>query len=243
VSAPQRLRRPDPERTEPLRHWSKLYRTPDSWNLRDGQDEAPSSAEAATESWNDVVAEGVAVGYRVIEEQIRHGQRVAEQLSDASYGPAMIAGDVREATERMIRYSADLVALWMEFVNSTMGSGELLRPLAAAWQQRGDGQRPASEPGATAAVAIDVCSSRPVRVSVDLKPGAARRPLVVHGLRAVQADKPVLTEVTFEPAREGEPATVRLRVPEGHPAGLYTGVIVDQQSGEPLGTLSARVSE
>jgi hypothetical protein len=242
VSRGQRLRRPDPERTEPLRDWAKLYRAPDSWNPREAPGEAPR-AEAAPESWRDVVAEGVAVGYRVIEDQIRQGQRVAEQLNEASYGAEAMTGDVREATERMIRYSADLFALWLDFVNSTVTNGDFLRTLAAAWQPRAGGHPTSAGPGAPAAMAVDIRSARPVRVCVELKPSAAGRPLALDALRAMRRDTPPLTDVKFEPNGDAGQVALRLCVPDGYPAGVYTGVVVDEESGEALGTVSARLAE
>jgi hypothetical protein len=223
-----------------------MYRTTESWNRREpgSAAEAAAGAEGNGESWQDVVAEGVAVGYRVIEEQISQGKRVAEQISEASYGPAAMTGDVREAAERLMRYSADLVALWMEFVNASMANGDLLRTLSSAWPQPAAGA--AAQPtngGGPTALAVEIASTRPVRVHFDLKPCAAGRPLATHGLRALEIDKPPLTEIAFETDRAGGPVALRLRVPEGQPPGLYTGVVVDQQSGEPLGTLTARLAE
>lgn len=249
MSGTDRLHRPDPQRTGPFRQWAMMYRTQDSWNRRDPataetNGAEPNGAEANGESWQDVVSEGVAVGYRVIEEQISQGKRVAEQISQASYGPAAMTGDVREATERLVRYSADLVALWMEFVNASLANGDLLRTLSAAWPQPGAGAAPGTPAaGAPTAFDIEIASTRPVRVSVDLKPGAAGRCLATHGLRALESEKPPLTEIAFATERAGGPAVLRLRVPEGQPAGLYTGVVIDQQSGEPLGTLTARLAE
>jgi hypothetical protein len=243
VNGPERLRRPDPERTEPLRRWSSLYRAPDSWNPRDAPAAAEPEREEKADSWSDVVAEGVAVGYRVIEEQIRQGQRVAEQFSDASYGPAAMSGDLREASERMVRYSADLVALWLDFVNSTMANGDLLRGLSTTLQPGGATPRATAEPAATTNFAAEIRSTRAVRVSVELKAGSAGRAIAAHALRALEEDKPALTDVACEGGRDGGPLTVRLRVPDGQPAGLYTGVIADRQTGEPVGTLSARLME
>ena len=247
-----RLHREDPQRTEPLRQWSTLYRSPDSWDPRPHPDTAADTAADASgaasdpdqrDTWHDVVAEGVAVGYRVIEEQIRQGQRVAEQLGDASYGPGAMSGDVREATERMVRYSADLVALWLDFVNATFGNGDLLRSLSAGWAPNGG--TPAAPPPPTVrapAVAIEVASRQPLRVSLDLQPGAAARPLVVQPLRALAPEIAALTDVAFVQGGDAGPPTLRVRVPEDQPPGVYAGAVVDGDSGEPLGTLTARVS-
>jgi hypothetical protein len=237
VDGRERMRRDDPERTGPVRSWSKLYHASDPREAADGA----ASADGAE---RDVVAQGVGLGYRVIEEQIRQGQRVAEQISAASYSPSAIGGDMREASERMVRYSADLLALWFDFVNSTMANGELMRNFSASLQ----GARPPAEatgPAAAAStsVAVELCSIRPVRVTLDLKAHAAGRSLATHGLRAADIDKPPLTEVGFERAADAAPLVLRLRVPETQPPGLYTGVVIDKQSGELLGTLTAQVSE
>lgn len=242
MTARPRLHRPEPERTEPLRHWSHLYRAPESWQPDGTGAEPPPGAAPANDAWSDVVADGVAVGYRVIEEQIRQGQRVAEQIGSASYGAAAMSGDVREAGERLVRFSADLVALWMDFVNTTMANGDLMRGMTAAWAPPGAAAAPASAPPAAAAVTVEVQSSRPLRVSVELKPGGERRALATHGLRALEPDKPALDDVAFVADRDSAGPVLRLRVPDGHPPGVYSGVVLDAQSGEPLGTLTARLS-
>jgi hypothetical protein len=234
------LHREDPQRTEPLRQWSTLYRSPDSGSAPDAAGPPPEPEQG--ETWNDVVAEGVAVGYRVLEEQLRQGQRVAEQIGDASYGPAAMTGDVREATERMVRYSADLVALWLDFVNATFGNGDLLRAFSAGWPPAAGTAAPMPA-AAPPAVSIEIASRRPLRVSLDLKPGATARPLAAHPLRALEADTPALAELTFERGGDGGSLALRIRVPEAQPAGIYTGVVVDRGTGEPLGTVTARLSD
>lgn len=242
----ERLRRADPERTGPLRSWSNLYRASDAGQPRDPEPPPQPDKDAQpSESLSDVVAQGVGLGYRVIEEQIRQGQRVAEQISEAAYGPAAISSDVREASERVVRYSADLLALWFDFVNSTMANGDLMRNLAASWQgaRPATGDPPAAQAARPTSVAVEICSSRPVRVTLDLKANATGRLLATHGLRAVEAEKAPLTDVSFEPAVDGTPVVLRMRVPEAQPAGLYTGVVIDKQNGDLLGTLSAQVSE
>jgi hypothetical protein len=242
VTDRQRLHRPEPERTEPLRHWSNLYRASESWQP-DGTSDAPHDNAPGPDAWNDVVADGVAVGYRVIEEQIRQGQRVAEQIGAASYGPAAMSGDMREAGERLVRFSADLVALWMDFVNTTLANGDLMRGMTAAWAPSGTAAAPPSAAPPAGVVAVEVQSSRPLRVRVELKPGGERRALATHGLQALEPDKPALVDVAFVADRDSDRPVLRLRVPDGQPPGVYSGVVLDARSGEPLGTLTARLSE
>lgn len=69
-----RLHREDPARTEPIRDWSTLYRQSNSWNSRDASAN-PKSGDEATRGGlcSDTVAQGVKLGYRVIEEYMRQG--------------------------------------------------------------------------------------------------------------------------------------------------------------------------
>jgi hypothetical protein len=241
VSGRERLRREDPARTAPIRNWSTLYRRSDSWDLRDpsGQAKAPGEA-AGGGSWNDVVSHGVELGYRVIEEQIRQGQRVAEKLNRRSYDPRAMGGDLREVADRVWRYYTDLGALWVDFLSSLAGDGDLVRRLFGAWQPRPEPSNPASTNGATA-VSIEVSCARPARVTLDLRPHSEGMPLVCQELRALDAGKPPLTDVRFEPSPDG-PLSLRIRVPEAHPPGIYTGAVIDRDTGQPRGTLSVRLT-
>jgi len=228
MSERERLRRDDPARTGPVRHWSNLYRRSDSWDLRDGGADAREGTGSA--SWSGVVAQGVDLGYRVIEEQIAQGRRVAEQLGSRSYDASAMGDDFREINERMWRYYADLGALWMEYVGSLMWG-------FAPWRPEPSRSTP---PNARAPLAIDVACSRPTQVTLDLPAGSAHSALRCHPLRALEEGTPPLSDVVLE-RDAAERLTLRVRVPDTHPAGVYVGAIVDRETGEPRGTLSVRV--
>jgi hypothetical protein len=241
VSGRDRLRREDPARTAPIRNWSTLYRRSDSWDLR-GPSEKPKSAGDADGggSLNDVVSHGVELGYRVIEEQIRQGQRVAERINSRSYDPGAVGSDVREVADRVWRYYTDLGALWVDFLGSLAGDADLVRRLFGAWQPRAAPSNPAPTNGATA-ISIEVSSTRPARVTIDLRPHSDRMPLACQELRALDAGKPPLTAVGFEPNPDGS-LSLRIRVPETHPPGVYVGAVIDRDTGQPRGTLSVTLT-
>jgi len=224
-----RIRRPPLDRTEPIRAWSALFGSGPGGSL------------------NDVVSRSVELGYRVIDEYIRQGQRVAERFNDRSYGPETVTGDIQELGARMAQYASDFFGLWLDFVQVVM-SGGTLRETSAA--EDGARARPAA-PGNGAArrtpeapaptrVRIEIVSHRPAEVSLDLRPEAAGRPLVAQGLRAVDPAKPKLDDVALEAGPGGE-LLVRIRVPGDAPPGTYNGVVVDAETSRPLGTLSVRV--
>ena len=89
---------------------------------------------------------------------------------------------------------------------------------------------------------ISLTSLRPAELSLDLRPDAATRRLLVHALRAVDPDIPRVSDVVFEAAVNGDPPTLRLRVPADQPAGVYNAVIVDAETSRPAGTISLRIA-
>jgi len=239
----RRLQKEDPLRTGPIRNWSTLYRRPDSWEFHEPS-AAPTSAEGAKQrgSWNDAVAQGVELGYRVVEEQIRQGQRVAEQINKQSYDPGTIGNDLREVAERMLRYYADLSALWFEFLGSMVGNTGLLGSSFGPGRPKTELSSMGGSAGGPTAVSIEVVSSRPTRTTLDLRPPVDCVRLSAQDLRAVEPGKPPLTDVAFEPVSDGG-LVLRIRVPDTQPAGIYTGALVDRDTGQPRGTLSVSLAE
>src|SRR5438128_27418 len=65
VSASDRIRRPPLDRTEPIRAWSSLF---------------------GAGPLNDVVTRSVELGYRVVDEYIRQGQKAAARFGSPSVG-------------------------------------------------------------------------------------------------------------------------------------------------------------
>jgi hypothetical protein len=180
------------------------------------------------------VKHGVELGYRVVEEQIRQGQRIAEQLNDRSYAPNMVAGELREVGERALRYLGDLGALYIDFLAGLASDGELVDRIYGAWQRP---RAPSTGPSHndTLAVCIDVLCIRPTHVVLDLRPHSEAMLLVCQELRALNAGTPPLTDVGFERTDDGR-LKLRVRVPDAQPPGTYIGAIIDSGTVEPRGT-------
>jgi hypothetical protein len=66
---------------------------------------------------------------------------------------------------------------------------------------------------------------------------------VAQALRAVDPDKPKLSDVAVAGGKGDEPVVVRIRVPAGQPAGVYNGLLIDEETNRPAGTLSVRIAE
>lgn len=252
MSTKKRITRPEPERTEPIRRWPTLFGPT-------GSGEPPSngnSGSTARHSLNDAVSRSVDLGYRVIDEYIRQGQRAAQRLNDRSYGAQMMTNDVQELFMRVGQYTSEFAAVWFELMQAAL-AGMAERQTAPGATGATAAPPPPSSGGATAdpsvttgrpaasehaRVRIAITSSRPAEVSLDLRPDATARPLLVHALRAVDPDKPRVADVAFVPAQNDEPATLRLRVPADQPAGVYNAVIVEAETSRPAGTISLRIA-
>jgi hypothetical protein len=221
-----RITRPEPERTQPIRSWTQtLFGMP-----------PPANGERASAApLEDVVSRSVELGYRVVDDYLREGQRVAERFGGRGFGADALVGDMQQLTARMARYTSDVFEVWFQLLQLAMG-GRVRPPENAA------PAAPVAAPEAPAAsrIRIAVDASQPTEVVLDLRPDAAGRRLLVHALRPADGGEGArLGDVSIEPDAGG--AVVRVRVPPRHPAGVYNGLVIDEETTCPAGTLSVRV--
>jgi hypothetical protein len=238
MNDPHRPRREDPARTGPHRAWSGIWR----------QTDVPGgNARGAAEAWSDVVTEGVELGYRVIEEQIRLGQRVAQQINTRTYGAGPMTNDAREMFERLLGYYTTMTSLWLRVLGSLVGAHDLLRGLD---ELRRPYAEPAPDPrvapaaapaAASVATSIEILAAGPTHVQLELRPGSDTLLLATPELRALGPTNPPLRDVAFQPGAVDRPMRLRIRVPDGPPPDTYYGVVVDTATGRAQGTLSVRV--
>jgi hypothetical protein len=228
----ERLRRTDPPRTDPIRDWEQLFRRPDptasdvngAGNGADAQQQNGANGHA----WDDAVTHAVKLGYRIVEDQIDQGKRVAEQLSERSYTSNSVGGDVSEFLRRLLQFYTDMGASCFEFIDSLTRSSEFTDNVLD-WVDEGLSGTAAADAGdagrqhAHRQIAIDIQSDRPARV---------------HGL---EASNPPLTDIEFVYEDDASEPVLRIRVPDGQPADTYTGVVVDTSTNQPRGTLSVRI--
>jgi hypothetical protein len=227
-----RIKKPKLGRTDPVRNWSAMF----------GGADASSGANGVL---TEMITRSVDLGYRVIDEYVRQGQRAAEQLTGRTTDFDAMTGNVQEMSVRMAQYTSDLLGVWFQMMSAAMAA-----PATAGWSAptatRPEPVRAAGPAAAAPAptepvrVRVEVASTQPVEVGLDLRPGAGLTPLIAHALRAVEPDKPNLTVTVVA---NGEPGVLRLRVrvADDHPAGVYSGLLLDEVSGLPVGALSLRV--
>jgi hypothetical protein len=245
-----RWRRIEPERTEPRRSFAGVLRDePRSRAATGGRRWEPFvAAEAADDcaSDDDGVADGVRSAYRVLDEQIRRGQRIAREQAERLCGPAW--EDPRHAMEQSMRtYFDAALDMWMQWVDLTAATVRFDEWWGRDLGVPGFGPaarqpvRPHAEPPTGGVpVTVEVTGDRPTRVWTDLAPAVLTTPVTLQPLRSVSVEHPPLMDVTLthEPAR---PPLVRVRVPAGQPAGQYHGFVLDAHSGARLGILTVEI--
>lgn len=241
-------RKPEPQRLDPIRSWATLFTAPRATSA------GTATSSNSAPSLSDVVSRSVDLGYRVIDDYIQQGEKAARRMSERSVTPQTMIGDAQDVAARMAQHASGLAAVWLEFlqlVAATSGmplmgnpweafaataAGAAPRPAPST--DEGNARRSGADAGEPTRLRIEVVSSRPTEVALDLQPSATGRALIVHDLRAVAPDTPRIADVTFQPGAGETPACLRICVPPEQPAGVYSGLIIDEQSSRPVGSVS-----
>lgn len=208
----ERVRRPEPQRTEPERRWQGAFR---------GGNGAAGEARPAA----DTVAEGVQTGYRVMREQLALGQQLAGRFAPelAELWSGSLAGN-EEALSGWFRAWGEFAALgadWMGAAGSLRGAGD----------GRPRGVRAIDIYDVTAPHAFAVT----LRLDRDSEDDAAG--WTVHPLHAADSTLAPLTDVGLIIDDDGR-LRLRARLPDNTAVGRYSGVVVDRADNAPCGTLS-----
>jgi hypothetical protein len=243
-----RRHRPDPQRPDAVRSFSTLFSPPAA---------SPTGATNGngSGSLSDVVSHSVDLGYRIVDDYIRQGEKAARQFTERSATPQTMATDAQDFAVRFAQHASGLAGVWLEFLQLTAASSGM--PLnttlwdafvpPATTSPPSPVFRPAHAPHNAAArrgetertsVRIEITASRPTDVVLDLQPSATGRPLSVYALREKDSDTARIADVLFEPESDGAPARLRIRIPADQPPGIYNGLIVDDASGRPVGSVS-----
>lgn len=226
----ERLRRPEPKHTEPIRDFPGYLR--DSRGLGDtGPEGGPQAERGLVEAADDVLTRGVQLGYRIIDEHILQGRQAAQQLRGADTDARPEAGgkSLETLVGRALDLTKDLGALWLDAVELLVKSSG-----------RGNGGAEPEGPGSGLQMGVEIASSKRVQINLQMPPRRRHHVPRVHALHAADPACPPLTGVSFRTA-EASGTVLHVEVPDHQPHGLYSGVVVDRDSNEPLGTVSIRV--
>lgn len=230
----QRIRRSRPERTAPIRDFSGVF-SQGANEKRTGAKATDGSTSGSTSG--DAVNDSVRLGYSVIQDQIRRGQRIAQQMSGLPYGRT--ESDMGKLFTRMVNFSADFGALFTDMMETVWRNG--LNGASSS-----EGTSPAREPssanGGRLNVAVRLETSRPTGVSLSLGSCSDASKLRVPGLLPLSGDAPAITGIDFAADGASAQPVLTIRIDDSQPTGRYAGVVVEGESEEPVGTLSLKLS-
>ncbi|MGD9408673.1 MAG: hypothetical protein PVF12_01755 [Thiohalocapsa sp.] len=256
-AAPERLRRPEPKRTAPIRNASRYLRGARSWETDADLGPAPGGAgadaararagpagQAASDAapCDDPVARGVALGYEVIEEHIRQGREAARGHSNGG-GDGAEPVDLAEFLRRALYLYQDAGSLVQDFIEYLAHAPAL----EAALNLRRPPAEPPPAPGGTAqpaapqTIGVALTTTQPAEAWTELSPGAGPFTPALDALRQAGGDAPAITDLRFALRSGGNGQMLHIGIPAGQPPGIYSGVILDAASGLPRGTACVRI--
>jgi hypothetical protein len=195
-------------------------------------------------SFDDVVTQGVKLGYKVIEQYITQGQRVAEQISRPFQKGAPEAGTA-DVVQGMVRLYKDMADVWGNALDLMVRNPVFWSWLESFAQNSGgmhtQNGGPGTLNGTGAAFSVEIASARPTEVMLDVEPSPQPYKPFVHALHAPDPRVPPLTSIAFQKSPKSNVPVLLLKIPTKQPSGLYAGVVVDRDTNQPRGTLTVRV--
>jgi hypothetical protein len=124
MSDGERVKRPRPTRTQPIRNFATLF-GPGAPGARTGfpfggpipggpPPAGPGETGRAAPPAGDPISRGVDLGYRVIDAYMREGQKAAQRMWSPYTGSAAPGADVQQRLTAMFRQTADLASMWFD---------------------------------------------------------------------------------------------------------------------------------
>jgi hypothetical protein len=235
----KRLHRPEPKRTEPIRNPSGYF--------REGTDGFHGKVDESNPngSTNEAVNHGVNLGYKVIDEYLKQGQRTAEQIRktvEESFslgdGPdGLVGGLLRLSKDLAEVYLAAMTPIIRKANQDATTAGHTTPSSSAA------GMHGVKDAGTkTVAIAVRVDSRRRTKVTVQLYGSTDVRSLTVYPLRTANGNQPALTKVSFAMDEALGVATLDVYIPDKQPIGQYAGVVINQNTQQPTGMVSVHIT-
>jgi hypothetical protein len=256
-----RRKRPFPERTEPERSFSASFGV--------GIPKSPAGTDSAGPHTSSAAPEETAFGavndaYRLIDEYLRQGQRMAESLWLPLTGGANAPSGFGGAPERLLRGLGDMTLAWVELMqqwttqmqpSGTQAPTGSAGPFAANTGAQASAPHSGGPHSAGTGPAVATPSAHHAenlsadfavrveasgRVEVSVKQTISAEDVVVGALRSFDEGASPITSVTLERGPGGE-RTLAVVVPPGHSAGVYNGLLAERGTQRPVGTISLRI--
>lgn len=258
-----RFRRPELPRDHALRDFQRLWGSGRNRQDASGADrdrrrpEHPQQERPRDFPWENplaeeisatgsVIEEGVRTAYRVIDSYCREAETAARRLGSFDYpqlDEALDEGRFGHLQSRWLKLSSDMLANWFDLAGLATEAVTAYREPARHRAEPQETRRETAdrEPSdQVARVRFEVRAARPVSVSADLRPGAHLIALASNGLTAL-GDRDRFIDVELQNDYADQRVVVRLTVHDEHHPGVYTGTVVNANTGAPIGSIHAQV--
>jgi hypothetical protein len=202
------------------------------------------------------VSDGVALGYRVIQEYLRQGERVARSFWPAGDDDAG-RNDPSRLLDRALRSAQDLAGAFSEMVRvfaqnapppangASAGGFDFEAPRSTKAHGRDNpshtGRGRSRPDDGRPIVALSVRSRRPVKVALQLDEAAARGVLQVPPLSRSGSGTARLHGVSIAAGPAGKGVAIDLEVRPRLAKGRYQGTVLDARTSRPVGFLTIDV--
>ena len=240
----ERLRRPEPARTGPIRSGATGKKpSPMSAPSASAEEAADASVDTSTDSEvHRIVADAVKLGYDVIGQNLQQGRAAADRFSAGAYGLHHAKDDVGDLSKRLAQLARDLGTVGFDLLAAVARDPtfrEALTPKPIPKDPPPGGETHTNSPTKVGCQVKgnDRASASPFYLSQPEGPAV----LTVAGLHSPDTSLPPITRVAFVASDDGSCIIARITVPADQPDGVYSGVVCDDQTHGPLGTLTVRV--
>lgn len=154
----------------------------------------------------------------------------AQLVGAGNYPPGRIPRDAADFVNLFVSLAGELSAGWFDMLAAMCDPAQL-----------GFGQaQPSSALGRASSIIIE----KPDRVQVthcELTPMSPDAVPVVPGLVSPDQSLPPIRKARFGAAPGGSGLVLNIKIDPDHPAGVYTGPVIDSDTHRPIGTLTVRV--
>jgi hypothetical protein len=243
----ERRRRPEPARTGPIRSGpagKKPSRNSAPSGPEEEEEEAapPLDAGSTDSEVHRIVADAVKLGYDVIGQNLQQGRAAADRFSAGSYGLHHAKDDVGELSKRLVQLTRDLATVGFDLLAAVVRDPtlhEALKPKPIPKDPPPADEAPARSPVRVGCQVKgnDRASASPFFLSQPEGPSL----LTVAGLYSPDRSLPPITRIAFLASDDGSSIIATITVPADQPGGVYSGVVCDDKTHAPLGTLTVRV--
>ncbi len=255
-AAEQRVSRPDPARTAPLRKAASAAPAP--------HDAAAPAHEDGVRDHdvlrvNEAVASTVRSAYDVLSETVAQGRKAAEQFRVGAYNVRDVPEDIRHMAGNLLGLARQLSSATFDICEALLrqsdgvmtppppGStpvppfqppkGEAAAPKAAPAPPPPPVPVPANEIALTLRIeGHDSALAHSRSLARPATPTAAHQ-FACDGLAPRGGTGSAITGVAFDPHHSGQGLMVTITVPPGHPSGVYVGAVYCATQPLPLGQL------